>query len=57
MKKIILTAAAGFAVISGSALAADLPAAAPPMSYKAPAMAPVYNWTGIYVDAGFGYGM
>src|SRR5437868_9044155 len=39
---------------AGSALAADLPARA----YTAPAaVAPVYNWTGFYVGAGFGYGL
>jgi outer membrane immunogenic protein len=38
----------------GAASAADLPA----RTYaKAPMMAPVYNWTGFYINAGGGYGM
>jgi outer membrane immunogenic protein len=38
----------------GSASAADLPA----RTYtKAPAMAPIYNWTGFYINAGGGYGI
>ncbi|HET9718304.1 MAG TPA: autotransporter domain-containing protein [Pseudolabrys sp.] len=39
---------------AGTAGAADLPAKAP--VYKAPAPI-IYNWTGFYVGAGFGYGM
>jgi outer membrane immunogenic protein len=41
---------------SGGAFAADIPRAAP--SYKAPVMAPVYNWTGFYVgiNGGGGWG-
>jgi outer membrane immunogenic protein len=38
----------------GSASAADLPA----RTYtKAPVMAPIYNWTGFYINGGGGYGM
>ena len=46
---------AGLALVTGPAWAADLPVAAP--AYKAPAYAPVYNWTGCYVGGGGGYGM
>src|SRR4051812_29545868 len=38
----------------GSASAADLPA----RGYtKAPAMAPIYSWTGFYINGGGGYGI
>ncbi|MGH6683603.1 MAG: outer membrane protein [Pseudolabrys sp.] len=37
----------------GAAAAADLPVKAP--VYKAPVMAPVYNWTGFYIGANIGY--
>jgi outer membrane immunogenic protein len=52
MKKILLATAALVALGSASAVAADLPA----RTYtKAPAyIAPVYNWTGIYVGAHVG---
>jgi outer membrane immunogenic protein len=41
------------AALSGSAFAADLP----PRGYaKAPAMAPVSNWSGLYVGGNLGYG-
>jgi outer membrane immunogenic protein len=47
-----LTAAAAF---SGSAYAADLPARMP---MKAPApIAPIENWTGLWISGGFGYGL
>src|ERR1700676_2250697 len=39
---------------AGSASAADLPA----RTYtKAPMMAPIYNWTGFYINGGGGSGM
>ena len=54
MKKLVmaLTAVAAF---TGSAFAADLPA----RTYsKAPApVAPVANWTGLWISGGFGYGL
>src|ERR1700761_6136893 len=54
MKKLFLAALAGLALIPGSALAADM--AAP--VYKAPPPpAPAFNWSGIYINAGGGYGM
>jgi outer membrane immunogenic protein len=56
MNKILGTAVAVAALgagISAGAFAADLPMQA----YKsAPVVAPVYNWTGIYVGANAGYG-
>jgi outer membrane immunogenic protein len=54
MKKLLLATAALMA-LSGSAFAADIP---PPV-YKAapPPPAPVYNWTGCYINGGFGYGV
>ncbi len=48
--KRLLIASVGFALASGSAMAADL-------ALKAPPPAPVPTWTGCYVSAGFGYGM
>ena len=55
MKKLVLALAA-VAAFSGSALAADLPAA--PVYSKAPVMpAPVYNWTGFYIFGGGGGGL
>jgi outer membrane immunogenic protein len=56
MKKLLVVSFAAAALASGSALAADLPAAAP--VYKAapmPAAAP--SWTGFYLGAGWGYGV
>jgi outer membrane immunogenic protein len=55
MKKLLL-ALAGLAVVSSAARAADLPPAVQP--YKAPAIvAPAFNWSGIYLNAGGGFGM
>ena len=56
MKKLLLASFATLAVLSGSALAADLPAR-PTYKAAAPMPAPVYNWTGCYVDGGFGYAL
>ena len=51
MKNLICSGvAAGLAVISGVAAAADLPAKAPP----APAVIPTYNWTGFYIGGNAG---
>lgn len=50
MKKLLLTATI-LALGAGSALAADLPAQ---VYSKAPAMMPVYNWTGFYVGGNAG---
>lgn len=57
MKRLLAASLTGMALLSGSALAADLPPAAPPM-YKAPAVAaPSYTWSGCYIQGGGGYGM
>jgi outer membrane immunogenic protein len=54
--RFIKSSFAAMALLAAAALpaqAADLPAA-----YKAPpVVAPVYTWTGLYVNAGWGYGM
>jgi len=56
MKRLLAASLTGLALLSGSALAADLPPA--PQVYKAPAVvAPAYNWSGFYLNAGGGYGM
>ena len=56
MKRLFTASLTGLALLSGSALAADLPPA--PQVYKAPpVMAPAYNWSGFYLNAGGGYGM
>ena len=53
MKRLLAASLTGLALLSGSALAADLPPA--PQVYKAPpVMAPAYNWTGCYINGGFG---
>ena len=57
MKRLLAASLAGLALLSGSARAADLPPAAP-QPYKAPAMvAPAYSWSGVYLNAGGGFGM
>jgi len=54
MKKLLVAMAALLTLsLGGGAGAADL---ARPV-YKAPPPAPVYNWTGCWIGAGFGYGM
>ncbi len=55
MKATILAAAALITLGAlGSARAADMP---PPVYKAPPPPAPVYNWTGCYINAGGGYGM
>ncbi len=49
--KRLLIASIGFALASGSAMAADLALKAPPPLPPAP------TWTGCYLSAGVGYGM
>jgi outer membrane immunogenic protein len=49
----LLGAALGVAMNSQT-LAADIPAKAP--AYKAPVVAPAYNWTGLYIGINGGYG-
>jgi outer membrane immunogenic protein len=54
MKKLLLLGVALVAgAASGASRAADLPAR---MSMKAPAMAPIYSWTGCYIGANAGGG-
>jgi outer membrane immunogenic protein len=52
MKKLILTGAALAALLGGSAMAADLPAA--PI-YKAPPPVAVWSWSGFYIGLNGGY--
>ncbi|HUI13070.1 MAG TPA: outer membrane beta-barrel protein [Xanthobacteraceae bacterium] len=57
MKRLLIAGALAFAA-AGQALAADLPAPAPPPQAPAayvPTVAPVYNWGGIYFGANGGY--
>jgi outer membrane immunogenic protein len=61
MKSVFLASVGAFAlaVLAGPAGAADLPPRyAAPMVTKAPAFAPVYNWTGFYIgiNGGGGWG-
>ena len=56
MKKLIFALVAASAWVSSTAHAADL--SAPPQMYKAPTnYAPVYSWTGFYLNLGGGYGL
>src|SRR5215467_14010231 len=48
----LLLAVSTLVILSGSALAADLPAKAPP---PAPPPAPVWNWSGFYIGVNGGY--
>jgi len=59
MKALLAAAALGsLTLLPGAASAADLPAPAPMPEYKAPAVvAPTYSWTGVYINAGGGYGL
>src|SRR5712664_4482194 len=53
MKKVLLATVALVALGMAPAVAADLAA----RTYtKAPALAPIYNWTGFYIGAMGGYG-
>src|SRR5437867_11018605 len=54
MQRFLLGTAAALAV-TGSAMAADMPVKAPPVTRAPPVQ--VYNWTGCYVAGGGGYGM
>ena len=54
MQKIFLVGIAAAGLLSGSALASDLPVKAP--VYTAPIAPPPYNWSGLYVGANFGGG-
>ena len=52
MKRIVFAAA--LALIAGPALAADLPAPAPPAPAYVPPVVPIYNWSGIYIGGNVG---
>ena len=52
MKKIYSLAVAAASLVASNAYAADLA----PVYKAAPVMAPVYNWTGLYVGGHVGYG-
>ena len=52
VQKIFLAGIAAAGLLSGSALASDLPVKAP--LHQAPIAAPPYNWSGFYVGANFG---
>lgn len=54
LQKIFFAGIAAAGLMSGSALASDLPTKAP--VYKAPIAAPSYNWSGFYVGVNFGGG-
>ncbi len=59
MKRVFVASVVGLMAAAGAASAADLPARpAPAPYYKAPVMAPVYNWTGFYIglNGGGGFG-
>lgn len=48
-----LMASVGTIILTGSALAADLPSRAPPPIYVPPV--PIFTWTGIYIGGQIGY--
>ena len=52
MKRLLVATTALTALAASAAFAADIPAARMPA--KAPAMMPVYNWTGFYIGANLG---
>jgi outer membrane immunogenic protein len=56
MKKLLLGSVALVALVASPALAADLgPGPAPLPYYKAPAVAPLYDWTGFYLGGHANY--
>lgn len=52
IRKFLLSSASAF-ILTGSAIAADLPTSAPPPVYVPPV--PIFTWTGIYVGGQIGY--
>jgi opacity protein-like surface antigen len=54
VQKLFLAGVAAAGLLSGSALASDLPVKAP--VYTSPIAPPPYNWSGLYVGANFGGG-
>ncbi len=56
MKRLLVGISTAAALLATGALAADLPAKAPPVYTKAPAyVEPIYDWTGFYVGGNVGY--
>jgi len=57
MKRVVLALISSLA-LTGTAAAADLARPAPAPYYKAPVVAPLYNWTGFYIgiNGGGGFG-
>jgi opacity protein-like surface antigen len=55
MKQLLLASVASVALATGSAWSADM-AAGPAPVFKAPVMAPMYNWTGLYIGGHASYG-
>jgi outer membrane immunogenic protein len=55
MKKMLLASTATLALVSGSAMAADMTPAPAPVYSKAPMVAP-FSWTGFYIGGDGGYG-
>ncbi len=54
MRRVLLSTVSVLALSVGAASAADIPRPAP--AYRAPAIVPVYNWTGGYIGINGGYG-
>jgi outer membrane immunogenic protein len=54
MRRVLLSTISLLALSVGSAIAADIPRPAP--VYRAPAVVPVFNWTGGYIGINGGYG-
>jgi hypothetical protein len=52
MRKFLFNSIVFVGLLTGPAMAADLPVKAP--IYETPAVAPVYNWTGFYVGVNGG---
>jgi outer membrane immunogenic protein len=54
MRRVLFSTISLLALSAASALAADIPRAAP--AYRAPVAVPVFNWTGGYIGINAGYG-
>jgi outer membrane immunogenic protein len=54
MRKFLFNSIVLVGLLTGPAMAADLPVKAP--IYETPVVAPVYNWAGFYVGGNAGYG-
>ena len=56
MNKLLHAGIALAAVVSGHAMAADLPVRQAPLAYAPPPVVIYFNWTGCYVGLNGGYG-